>query len=335
MREVRYLSPTSLRLFEEDRTEFYLRYLADERPPRMKQTQPMSIGSAFDARVKSYLVENLRGETDTEFDFENLFASQVEEHNRVWAREASRYVFNAYVKSGALADLMIELEQAMHEPRFEFTIEDRVSHRSNPDTAVPFLGKPDVYFVTKDGGQVIFDWKVNGFCGKSPTSPKKGYIIVRDGYAPKPPALKESRGNGSAHKDAQLMVVNGLTINIAHHLEDISIDWATQLAIYGWVLGEEVGSKFIVGIDQIVSKGLQKPWPLIRVASFRNTISEIYQHDVFERAVKAWTCIQTGYIFDSLPREESDARCLLLDDYHKAFEGEGKNEEWFRRTMRG
>lgn len=330
MREVKYLSPTSLRLFEEDRTEFYLRYLADERPPRMKQTQPMSIGSAFDARVKSHLVRNLRGDMDPEFEFDTLFANQVEPHNRDWALKASAYVMNAYVKSGALADLMIELEQALHEPRFEFTIEDRVSHM-NYDMAVPFLGKPDVYFVTRDGGQVVYDWKVNGFCGKRPTSPKKGYLIVRDGYS----GAKESRGNGKQHKDTQPMVVNGLTINIAHHLEDIDIDWALQLAIYGWVLGEELGSKFIVGIDQIVSKGLQDPWPLLRVASFRNHISEVFQHDVFTRAVAAWTAIQTGYIFDNLPREESDARCLLLDDYHKAFEGDGKNEEWFREIMRG
>lgn len=330
MREVRYLSPTSLRTFEEDRTEFYLRYLAEERPPRIPQNQPMSIGAAFDARVKSHLVRNLRGDMDPEFEFDTIFEKQVEEQNRDWARRASKYVFNAYVKSGALADLMIELEQAVHEPRFEFTIEDRVSH-ANFDMAVPFLGKPDVYFVTKDGGQVIYDWKVNGFCGKSPTSPKKGYLMVRDGYE----GAKASRGNGKAHKDSQPMVVNGLTINIAHNLEDIDIDWATQLAIYGWVLGEEIGSKFIVGIDQIVSKGLQEPWPLLRVASFRSRVSEGFQNQVFERAVKAWTAIQTGYIFDGLPREESDARCRLLDDYHKAFEGDTPKDKWFQEITRG
>jgi len=330
MREVRYLSPTSLKTFYEDRTEFYLRYLAEERPPKIPQNQPMSIGAAFDARVKSHLVKNLRGDVDPSFEFQTLFENQVEPQNRDWAGPASEYVFNAYVKSGALADLMIELEQAVHEPRFEFTIEDRVSH-ANFDMAVPFLGKPDVYFVTKEGGQCIYDWKVNGFCGKRPTSPSKGYVMVRDGYS----GAKESRGNGKAHKDAQIVVVDGLGVNIAHYLEDISTDWARQLAIYGWVLGEEIGSKFIVGIDQIVSKGLQEPWPLLRVASFRNRISESYQHKVFEEALAAWIAIQTGYIFDDLPREESDERCKLLDDYHKAFEGDTPNDKWFKETMRG
>ena len=328
MREVKYLSPTSLTSFYEDRTEFYLRYISDHRPPRFPQTKPMSIGSAFDARVKSHLVKNLRG--DPEWDFDNLFQQQVESQNRDWALPASLYVFNAYVKSGALADLMLELEQAVHDPRFEFTVEDHVSH-VNFDTAIPFLGKPDVYFITKDGGQVIYDWKVNGFCGKSATSPRKGYVMVRDAYS----GAKESRGNGKPHKDSQILSVGGLDINVTHFLEDIDQSWAKQLSIYGWVLGEAIGSGFIVGIDQIVSKGLQDPYPLLRVASFRSRISEDFQNKVYALAYAAWTQIQTGYIFDDLPREESDARCAMLDDYYKAFEGDEPKDEWFRKVMRG
>ena len=55
MRKPEYLSPTSISLHEKDVDEFYSRYLADNKMPRMAQTQPMAIGSAFDAFCKSYL----------------------------------------------------------------------------------------------------------------------------------------------------------------------------------------------------------------------------------------------------------------------------------------
>ena len=52
MRTPKYISPSALKLFEKNPTEYYLKYLADAHPPRSPQTQPMSVGSAFDAFVK-------------------------------------------------------------------------------------------------------------------------------------------------------------------------------------------------------------------------------------------------------------------------------------------
>ena len=137
MRIPKYLSPSSLGTWEADQEEFYLRYLADKRPPRMPQTQPMSIGSAFDAYVKSYYHKVLFNTVDPEFEFDTIFINQVEEHNRDWALVAGKYAFDAYQTSGALADLLNELQKSQSDPRFEFTLQDEFM-------GVPLLGKPDL-----------------------------------------------------------------------------------------------------------------------------------------------------------------------------------------------
>lgn len=65
MRKPDYISPTALKLYRDNRDEYYLRYLADTKSPRDGQTQPMSIGSAFDAYVKSDIHTKLFGAAAT------------------------------------------------------------------------------------------------------------------------------------------------------------------------------------------------------------------------------------------------------------------------------
>ena len=65
----------------------------------------MSIGSAFDAFLKSHLHKVLFGGTDPRFELEAIFEEQVESHNRDWAKVHGEYVFNFYRECGALADL--------------------------------------------------------------------------------------------------------------------------------------------------------------------------------------------------------------------------------------
>jgi len=331
MREIKYLSPTSVKQFYSNRDEFYLQRLANNRPPRMPQTQPMSIGSAFDAYVKSYLHEKLFGRKDPEFDLKNLLEQQVSEPHRVWATEHGQYVFNKYKECGALADLMIELELATHEPRFEFTVEDRVPHESVVG-GIPLLGKPDIYMITKNGDHVIYDWKVNGYCGKRMTSPKKGYIKCRDTW----PAdvYKNSRNNGDPHKDAQLLSIGGIMINAAMHFEHVDTDWANQLSTYAWVLGEEIGSPFIIGIEQLTARPIGTHYPLIRVATHRGRVSEEYQRVFIAQIAHVWNSVQSGHIFTDLSREESDDRCNKLDDVHNAFVvSDDPNEQWYNKMM--
>ena len=321
MKIPKYLSNTSVQLFYSDRMEFYLKYLADNRPPRMPQTQPMSVGSAFDAYVKSYIVERLVGVGGRpEFEREKIFETQVEPHLRDWARIAGQHAFDAYKLSGALADLMLELEQAEAEPRFEFTVQRTIS-------GIPLLGKPDIWFVTREGMHVLIDWKVNGYCSRSAVSPKAGYIMCMDGWKD-----NHSRTHRRPHKNAQVMKVGGLMINAAIFLETVDKTWADQTSLYGWLMGEEIGGRFITGIDQLVA-GVGDP-PPIRVARHRCRVSAQYQQELWEKIKHVWETIHSGHIFDDLPLGESLTRQETLDNYHKAFEGGSPNEEWYQSIMR-
>ena len=144
MRVPEYLSPTSINLYYKDPEEFYIRYLSEFKPPRPPQTQPMAIGSAFDAFVKSYLHEKLFGKgKDPRFEPRTLFEVQVEPQHHSWAWRHGEKAFEFYRQSGALADLLIELQQAVGEPRFEIEIRGIVSARSESVTgSVMLLGKP-------------------------------------------------------------------------------------------------------------------------------------------------------------------------------------------------
>lgn len=252
-------------------------YISDNRPPRQPQTKPMAVGAAFDAYVKSYIADNIFGGLRG-FAWEELFEAQVEEHNRDWAREAGDFVFSEYRKSGAMADLMLELGKATYEPKLESIIEEPV--KINGEDIV-LHGRPDLWFVTGGDNHIILDWKVNGYCAKRTVSPRPGYVKVRGSF-----------GNVGPHKDAHLMLVNDIMINIASRLEDIDEKWALQTCIYSWLMGEEVGGKFICGIDQCVFK----PGPKMRVASYRSYISPEYQQKVADMVSEVWAACCSGNI---------------------------------------
>lgn len=290
MRKLKYISPTSYSMWKKDRTAFYLRYCADNPAPREPQTQPMAVGTAFDAYVKEHIVKNLKGHLPPEFEAAHILNHHVEPQVRDWAIDHGKRIFDFYCSCGALANLMLELQCALHEPRFEFQIEGRVSH-SCAVGEVPILGKPDVYFVTKGANHVILDWKVNGYCSKWPTSPAPGYVRLLPG--------------GKTHKDAQLMVIDGIVVNIACALED---DYAVQTCMYAWTLGEDVGSPFIVGIEQLVGQQGNQ-----RVASHRTRIGKDFQIALFKDLVLMWTSLEQGHVFTDMPISESKAKCAALD----------------------
>jgi hypothetical protein len=299
-----------------------LKYLTDDKPPRPPQMDYMSIGSAFDAYVKAELALDLWGrDADPQFDFDTIFTDQVEEHNRDWARKAGYYAYKCYVISGSYRELLQALENAAEEPQFEFGVSGEVE-------GVPLFGKPDCRYITREGTHVILDWKVNGFCSKYGASPYKGYALIRDGWDHE--LMKPSRGVGKSHKLYKPREHGGLTIG-SHYLEETSKDWADQLSIYGWMLGENVGDEsVVVCIDQLACKP-NGEWPAIRVANHRCRVSEIWQQSLVIRLKNCWGTLQSGHIFDdTLSREESDARCEMLDlraTAHCNVE-EGGVEEW-------
>lgn len=320
MRAPKFLSPSAIETWEANREDYYLKYLADNRPPKILQNQPMSIGSAFDAYAKSYLVGRLFGSSKPEFAFDALFTQQVEEHNRDWARENGLHAFESYKRSGALGVLLEELLKAKSEPRFEFAVEGTIN-------GVPLLGKPDVYFVSDVGARVLIDWKVNGYCAAAGAGPKAGYVNIYDGG-------ERTKNHGVPHKDAHLHYVGGMTVNIAKFFEDVDDRWARQLAMYAWLLGEPVGSDFVVAIEQLACKPVSGSKPSIRVATHRGYVSKDFQAKLLKSAVDAWTALQNGHIFTDLSREDSDKRCKELDIYHQAYGGDTPEDKWFEQMTR-
>ncbi len=330
MRQPKHFSPTSLSLFYSNPTEYYLMYLADNRPDKFPQTKPMSIGSSFDAYVKSYLHEKLFGKGhDPKFDLTTLFEAQVEPQNRDWALPAGEYAFDIYKRSGALSDLMLDLQKAVGEPRFELEVKGVIDGYREGITldvgGVPLLGKPDVFYINKMGAHVVLDWKVNGFCSNSAISPMQGYV-----------RLRENSLNRGQHKNCQLMSLNGVMINVGQFLEELNEDWGRQLAIYGWLCGEDVGSDFIVAIDQLVCKPMPgMPRPHIRVAEHRLRIRPEFQWKVFAQAQQAWAIINSDHFFRDLSLEESKLRCQALDGVTDALKGDGTtNDKWFAQATR-
>lgn len=332
MRTPEYLSPSSLKCAEDDQEEFYFRYLAETRIPKIPQTQPMSVGSAFDAYVKSYLHHALFGENhkdSNKFQLQSLFESQVESHNRDWALVAGRYVFWCYKESGALSDLMLELNGAVDDPSFEFEVKGEVKGYREGVTmdveGMVLLGKPDIRFVNREGLHCIFDWKVNGYCGKANTSPKPGYVRCREWT----PAGWAQRG---CHKDAFPQVYRGILTNPHKYLETVDRDWATQNCTYGWLLGEAVGAEFLSGIDQVCGNGTKstpESFPVLRIASHRCRVSESFQFETLARFQNLWKRIRSGHFFQDLSKGESDAKCQELD--RRAWlivHGEGTDQDW-------
>jgi hypothetical protein len=311
MRIPEYLSPTSIKLFEQDTEKFYWRYLCPVKQPRDPQTQPMCVGSAFDAYCKSWLYDKLIGDGNPEFERDTLFEAQVEPHNYDFAKMAGEHVFGAYKQEGCLRALMSELKKSVGPPRFEFSMVQEVS-------GVPLRGIPDIFFINEEGARVIYDWKVNGYCSTRTKSPMKGYVRLMPG--------------DKVHKNAHVINFKGIPINAAMKLEDGDRAWADQETIYSWILGEPVGSEEVIfGIEQICG-----PPAKLRFASHRLRCSPEYQYGLLETIEDIWERINTGRIFDYLDDAGNDERIMQLDEialtdrgHIAGLEGEEREAEFF------
>lgn len=314
LRKPDYLSPSAIALYERSPEEYLIRYIGPTPPGRDPQTQPMAIGSAFDAYVKAYLYKEFVDKGDAKYAFEAMFEAQVESQWRDWALKEGSFVFRYYLKTGSMADLVLELQNHVAEPRFETDILGTVDGRSNivafsagavrnkdiqaalKHDAVRLLGKPDMYFITQSGDRIILDWKVNGYCSNSPQSPLKGYVRCYElGHPVK------------IHPDAVVTPVGGIKVNSAMYLEDVKRDWARQITIYAWLLGTPVGGRIIAAIDQIVGQPHN-----LRVANHRLLIRPETQCEFYCQAADIWNRVKTGHFFTEFSRDESDARVHQL-----------------------
>jgi hypothetical protein len=324
MRTIDALSYSGLTLFEKRPDEFYLQRLSSRRAPRVSQERPAAVGSAFDARVKSALHTELFGfQSDPRYSFEALFEAQVEPHNRDWALDEGQYVFLCYQATGFYDELLGLLKASKVPPRFEFTVTVNID-------GVPFIGKPDCRWVTPADIDVVHDWKVNGYCSKSTTSPHKSYMLCRDGYV----ADKPSKSHGTEHREFLAYQHRDIVINTSY-LEAANPAWSDQLSLYGWALGEKVGDENVVlSIHQIVGKPAE-PRPQLRVASYRARVKAEYQQQLAYRLKRCWNAITSGHIFIDLSREDSDSRCQVLDETATGLQSDGSAlEEYFSVATR-
>jgi hypothetical protein len=213
------------------------------------------------------------------------------------------------------------LKVSSEPPRFEFAVEA-------PIGGVPFLGKPDCRWSTPGGVSIVHDWKVSGYCSKYTTSPHKSYMMCRDGFVG-----KQSKSHGKEH-NAFLAKQHGDIVINTSYLEAANPAWADQLSLYGWALGEPIGGETVLSIHQIVAKpGEDKP-PL-RVAAYRALVSPEYQRTLLERLQRCWNAITTGHIFLDISREDSDARCAVLDDAAIGLMSDGSSvEDYFQTATR-
>jgi hypothetical protein len=213
-----------------------------------------------------------------------------------------------YRESGALADLLIELNKAVGQPVFEVALEGviQVKRDGVPEAGVNFLGKPDVYFINQLGSPVILDWKVNGWFSKRGASPKKGYLKLRHG--------SKNRGlDKDHHKDCIPMMDQGMMINVGLMLDMVDKDWATQLSIYAWLCGSDVGSDFITGLDQLACQSTGGEYPDVRIAEHRLKVSKSFQWETFLKAQEVWDVVHSNHVFRDKTLEESQAACETLD----------------------
>lgn len=303
MRKPAYISPSAFQKFKSNQEEYYIQYLADNRPPREPQTTAMAIGSAFDAYVKAEINDKLNGDKGkTDLLFPNLFERAVEVRNRDKARVDGMVVFDLYRKSGALADLMSEIYSDL---QMEYEVQGMVP--SKRGSGLILMGKPDLSFKNRNGKRVLLDWKVNGAYSKHNVSPMKGYTKIRgaDGSLMK------------CHKECIPGSWHGIRFNMGTTLEYLNEVWAAQLAIYGWLCGEEIGSEFLVMIDQVCGRLGEQ-----RIAEHRLTIGRTFQFGLNNDLHDMWEIIMSDHIFRDLTLEESQARCRLLDDTYKPLDKE-------------
>jgi hypothetical protein len=119
-------------------------------------------------------------------------------------------------------------------------------------------------------------------------------------------------------------------------MEFCCTEYADQLCLYGWLLGEKIGDENTVfGIEELCAKfmGEGNP-PTLRYARHRGRIKADYQLRLAERVKACWQAITSGHVFADMTREESDARCQVLEETAVGLDGNSELEQWFSKMTR-
>ena len=303
MNTIHRISPSAMFKFEDDRDLYFQQYLSDPRLPREPQSKPAAAGSAFDAHVKAHLSAGLLGESlkDT---LDKYMTEQVEQHVRDFGWAAGEHLFQSYVDTGAYRQLAHSISEGS-DLRMEFKANTVVG-------GVPISGYPDLVYKDQKGRTIILDWKVNGYCSKSGASPMRGFVHALDDAS----FVKPSRSNGKSHKDAVLGKTDcGLyTINTAG-MQAGNPKWADQLSMYAWMGGADVGSDFLIRIDQLAcrpNKNSLSSEPQVRVVLHSGLVSAAYQARLLNRLQMMWGMLSDGCIWPGLTEAQCEAKQYLL-----------------------
>lgn len=298
------LSYSALACWEENPDEFFFRYICPEdvKPERPPQTDPMSVGSAFDALVKNALYRIFYGEQATVEDgyrIRDLVVKQCQEHTLPESLVIACDCWDRYVTCGAFGNLVDQINKSSVAPRMEFDVVKTIG-------GVPLLGKPDLHYMTLLHAHVIADFKVSGSCSNWGVSPQQGYATALD-----------ARGGETTHNKYQpTLHPGGVPIN-SIPMNETTDYWADQLSTYAWCLGEEVGSQdFIVRIEQIACRPPGKKATddrlNIKCCVHQSIVSADYQRELLERYQKCWNAVQANHIWADFSLEESQARGDIL-----------------------
>lgn len=263
VREVQYLSPSSLRTLEESPVEFYLQKLGpiECKPKGDEQGFPAAVGCAFDAFVKTELAGRLK---ITCPPLAHLLKTVTirDRAERDRALDMGRSLLVGYEKSGALGALLAERPRDLeHHPEVCFA----------PGTLVPIKGQLDATFRAGRGARLVLDWKTTGANRPGEESPSQGYQRLFDSEKPG----VDQGPHGKAGIPFHEIPVEGPR-------------WATQLTMYSWMLGHPIRER-VAAIDQLIVGREGR----VRVAQFRTKLTVRYQQEVRRRLLVAWDRVQT------------------------------------------
>ena len=249
MKTPRSLSYSSMTLWEKNPEEFYLRYLAEHPAPRLPQEPPMAVGSRFRRLRQGRPATTILFGTavDPQFAFEAIFESQVEPQCRDFALTAGQARLRRLQAVRRLRRTARAAEAVRRAAPLR--VQGRWHHcrrcRSPASRTAASCSTS-----ASDCIHCILDWKVRGYCSSMPPARRKGYMLCRDGYQ----SDKPSKSHGTQHTNYLAYNHRGLTIN-AGYMEYCNDEYADQLCLYGWLLGEKPGDENVVGmIEEIVAK---------------------------------------------------------------------------------
>lgn len=297
LRNVPYLSPSSISEFENCPFKFYLKRMSDKPWPEFRQSMPAAVGSAFDAFVKNGCAARLGLGTDERFSLKTLLSSSVEEHNRDTAVPFGKLLYSQYLKQGMM-DRLFSAGMATVEVNPEAVLVDS-------ENSIPIKGYPDA--IMADG--TIVDWKVQGATSKSGASPTQGYTYGRRG----PSVL-------APHKKA------------GQPLELLNSGWARQLTIYSWMAsGLCMDRPIHVRIENVAVRPTGPTFTTIET-----TVSVGFQEELWKDINRIWQAVIEGEIPPAQPNRTRcwayGQECEMAQ-YCEAYQNQGRVDDILQELM--